>query len=94
MSRFIYGVDFGTTNSAISIIDTTENRIVKTFNEGSLIYFPQPTRINNRTPLQYFVGKPAIAQYIESNMNGRFMKSIKRILPRSGFSETRVFGKK
>ena len=55
MSRYIYGVDFGTTNSAIAIIDTTTNEIVKTFNEGSLIYFPQPTR--PRAPLKYFVGK-------------------------------------
>ena len=92
MSKYIYGIDFGTTNSAISIIDTTTNEIVKTFNESSLIYFPQPEE--RRSELQYFVGKEAIEQYVTNNMHGRFMKSIKRVLPRSGFKETRIFGKK
>lgn len=92
MSQYIYGIDFGTTNSAISIIDTTTNEIVKTFNESSLIYFPQPKE--RRGKHQYFVGKEAIEQYVTNKMHGRFMKSIKRVLPRSGFKETKVFGKK
>ncbi|MFT5834959.1 MAG: putative chaperone protein [Cognaticolwellia sp.] len=92
MSKYIYGIDFGTTNSAISIIDTTTNEIVKTFNESSLIYFPQPK--DRRSELHYFVGKEAIEQYVSNNMHGRFLKSIKRVLPRSGFKETRIFGKK
>ena len=92
MSRYIYGVDFGTTNSAIAIIDTQTNEIVKTFNEGSLIYFPQPMSL--RAPLKHFVGKNAIEQYVANNMKGRFMKSLKRILPRSGFSDTFIFGKR
>ena len=41
MGEYIYGIDFGTTNSAISIIDTSTNQIVKTFNESSIIFFPQ-----------------------------------------------------
>lgn len=92
MSKYIYGIDFGTSNSALSIIDTTTNEIVQTFNEASLIFFPQPTQ--RRAPLQYFVGKEATTQYVSNNMKGRFMKSIKRILPRSGFTETKVFSKK
>jgi hypothetical chaperone protein len=92
MSKNIYGIDFGTTNSAISIIDTTTNEIIKTFNESSLIYFPQPK--DRRSELHYFVGKEAIEQYVSNNMHGRFLKSIKRVLPRSGFKETRIFGKK
>ena len=89
MSNYIYGIDFGTTNSALSIIDTRSNEIVQTFNEGSLIYFPEPSR--KQAALQYFVGKAAIENYVESHMKGRFMKSIKRILPRSAFVETRVY---
>ncbi len=92
MSKYIYGIDFGTTNSAISIIDTTTNEILKTFNESSLIFFPQP--LQRSTSTTYFVGKEAIERYVASNMKGRFMKSIKRVLPRSGFTETRIFTKK
>jgi len=92
MSKYIYGIDFGTTNSAISIINTETNIVEKTFNEGSLIYFPAPAHSKRRLELQYYVGKVAIEKYVEKNMKGRFMKSIKRILPRSGFKETRVYG--
>ncbi|MGK0391214.1 MAG: putative chaperone protein, partial [Maribacter sp.] len=91
MNPYIYGIDFGTTNSALSIIDTRSNEIVQTFNEGSLIYFPKPER---RQAISHFVGMAAKEKYVESHMNGRFMKSIKRILPRSGFQETRVHGKR
>lgn len=92
MSRYIYGIDFGTTNSAISIIDTSSNKIVKTYSESSLIFFPQLK--NARSSLSYFVGKQAIEKYVENNMQGRFMKSLKRVLPRSGFKETRVYNRK
>ncbi len=92
MSKYIYGIDFGTTNSAISIIDSSSNEIIKTYSESSLIFFPQLK--NSRSPLIHFVGEQAIEKYIENKMKGRFMKSIKRVLPRSGFKETRVYNKK
>ncbi len=92
MSKYIYGIDFGTSNSAISILDTETNEIIKTFNDASLIYFPQ--QISSRSPLEYFVGKIAVEKYVESEMQGRFMKSLKKILPKSSFTETRLYGKK
>lgn len=92
MSHYIYGIDFGTTNSALSIIDTKTNKIVETFSEGSLVYFPKPLR--RKDGVIHFVGETAKKNYVESKMQGRFMKSIKRILPRSGFEETRVHGKR
>ncbi len=92
MHPYIYGIDFGTTNSALSIIDTRTNKILKTFNEGSLIYFPKPVR--RSMSLSYHVGLDAREEYVGSQMKGRFMKSVKRILPRSGFKETRIHGKR
>ena len=92
ISQYIYGIDFGTSNSALSIIDTSNNQIVKTFSEKSLIFFPEPAK--RERALSYYVGQEAIAMYVESRMKGRFMKSIKRILPRSSFLETRVYGKR
>lgn len=92
MSRFIYGIDFGTTNSGLSILDTTTNEIVKTFNESSLIFFPEPKL--QHAPLAYYVGEEAVNRYVASHMKGRFMKSIKRVLPRQGFTGTIVYNKK
>ena len=91
LKKYIYGIDFGTTNSALSILDTTENKIVKTFNEASILFFIQP---QNSTKVQTYVGQPAIEAYVDSKMNGRFMKSVKRVLPRASFIETRVYNQK
>ena len=92
MQRYIYGIDFGTTNSSLSIMDTEENKIVKTFSDASLLFFPQLK--HPRQPLKHFVGRAAIDQYIKSNMNGRFMKSIKRVLPRTAFTSTMVYNRR
>ncbi len=91
MKKYIYGIDFGTTNSALSILDTEANKIVKTFNESSILFFIQQP---NSAVVKTFVGQPAIEAYLENGMTGRFMKSIKRILPRTSFVDTRVYTKK
>lgn len=91
MSKYIYGIDFGTTNSALSILDTEQNKIVKTFNEASILFFIQP---QNSSKVLSFVGQPAIDAYLENGMGGRFMKSVKRILPRTSFTDTRVYNQK
>lgn len=86
MSSFIYGIDFGTSNSVLSILDTNKKEIVKTFRQSSLLYFK-----DNK---QFFVGNESIQQYLTNNMNGRLLKSIKTLLPQSSFSFTYIFGKK
>ncbi len=91
MKKYIYGIDFGTTNSALSILDTEANTIVKTFNESSILFFIQQ---QNSSQIATFVGQPAIEAYLENGMTGRFMKSIKRILPRTSFVDTKVYTKK
>ena len=91
LSKYIYGIDFGTTNSALSILDKENNRIVQTFNEASLLFFIVP---RNTSKMLTYVGKPAIEAYLENGMAGRFMKSVKRVLPRASFVETRVYNQK
>ncbi len=86
--RYLYGIDFGTSNSAVSILDVEQNVIIDTITIPSLLYFSNTQQANE--PLQYFVGKEAVAAYISEGMQGRFMKSIKRILPRESFLETKV----
>jgi hypothetical chaperone protein len=89
MGKYLYGIDFGTSNSALSIFDTEQNVITDTITVSSLLYFSAFQ--NHSQPLKYFVGQDAVTEYIREEMQGRFMKSIKRILPRSSFTETKVF---
>lgn len=92
MKKFLYGIDFGTTNSALAIYDEETKEIRDTIIIPSLIYFyhqPLAGRTSN-----YVVGEEAVAAYLEDGMKGRFIKSIKQILSRSSFSETRIHNKK
>lgn len=88
MDKYIYGIDFGTTNSALAILDLGERKIIKVFTVPSLIFFPQ--KQNNRKYLKYFIGKEAISEYVDSEMNGRFLKSIKKILPQKKFAKANI----
>ncbi|OKS86998.1 Hsp70 family protein [Mucilaginibacter polytrichastri] len=92
MKRFLYGIDFGTTNSALAIYDEESKEINHTIIIPSLIYFyhePNAERDKN-----YVVGEEAIAAYLNDGMKGRFIKSIKQILSRSSFTETRIHNKR
>ena len=91
MHRHIYGIDFGTTNSALAILDTQTNEVVKMFTVPSLLFFPEFQY--SRNTFNYKVGHEATTSYVESRMKGRFMKSIKRILPNRSFKSTRIAGK-
>ena len=83
MSRYIYGIDFGTSNSALAILDTTTSELVKVFSMPSILFFPAGGG-------EYKIGQPAIDAYVESGMNGRFMKSIKKILANDRFRDTKI----
>ncbi len=92
MSKYLYGIDFGTTNSALSIYDEEKNKIVNTILIPSLIYFPLQPQPSAALP--YIVGENAIKAYLSDGMQGRFIKSIKQILSKSSFTETRIQQKK
>ena len=91
--RTVFGIDFGTTNSALSIY---RNNTVEVVNidgvnaNGSLmrsvLYFTEENEI--------FAGQEAIGHYVEEGAAGRFMQSIKTFLPNRSFESTEVFGKK
>ena len=72
------GIDFGTTNSAVSVLNDSNFPHLITFEKNkttipSAIFFPE-TNIN--APV---FGSKAITQYLDCQ-EGRFMRSIKRIL--------------
>jgi hypothetical chaperone protein len=84
-----FGLDFGTTNSALSVsqdgqvevVDIDEyNTTGKTLR--SVIYFDEENKI--------FVGQEAIQNYIDNGAAGRFMQSIKSFLPSEQFENTYI----
>lgn len=92
MHQFIYGIDFGTSNSTLAILDVQNNTIVKLFSTPSLLFFPDVQE--SKKNFEYWIGDEAITQYIACRMKGRFMKSIKKILPNKSFTDTRIAGKR
>jgi len=92
MKQFLYGIDFGTTNSAIVIYDEGAGQIFDKIIIPSLIYFYANPEKGSEKP--YVVGEEAVAAYLSDGMQGRFIKSVKQILSRSSFSETRIQGKR
>jgi len=85
----VFGLDFGTTNSALSvningrieIIDIDEYNITgKTLR--SVIYFDEENNI--------FIGQEAIERYIDNGASGRFLQSIKSFLPSKQFVDTYI----
>ncbi len=88
MQAHFYGIDFGTTNSVLSIYDRNRKEIIKTFTIPSILYFP--IHQNSENSIQTLVGNDAIKAYMLEGMKGRLMKSIKQILAISSFTETRI----
>lgn len=88
MTTYIYGIDFGTTNSALAILDVNNNKVIKLFTTPSLLFFPELQ--NSKVSISHSVGSNAINGYIESKMKGRFMKSIKKVLPNKTFTDTKI----
>ena len=89
MSTFVYGIDFGTSNSSVTIWDVERRRLVRDPRiagvESSFMYFPYMLR--REPPL---IGEAAKIRYVQDRMRGRFFQAIKTILPNTTFTETIV----
>jgi len=87
----IFGLDFGTTNSALSVLKNGQAEIL---NIGS----GQSARTIRSVMLFYqdkvFVGEEAVHQYLNNHLVGRFMQSIKSILASTHFGTTEIDSKK
>lgn len=83
MAKYIYGVDFGTTNSALAILDIETNELVKVFTMPSVLFFPELAG-----GFSYFTGHEATERYIAGRSKGRLLKSIKTVLPVKSFTHT------
>ncbi len=89
MDTFIYGIDFGTSNSAVTIWNATTRKLVRDPRiagvDASFLYFPYTTRRINPV-----IGNAARERYVEDEMRGRFFQAIKTILPNTSFVQTIV----
>ena len=91
--QIVFGIDFGTTNSALSVYREGRVEVVDIDEFGasgslmrSVLYFNEESQV--------FAGGEAIKNYVDEGAAGRFMQSVKTFLPNSSFESTEVFGKK
>lgn len=82
------GLDFGTSNSIISLTDKETRKEVFSYSESSILYFPETN------DMVYYVGKEAHNKYIEEEMKGRLLKSVKTLLSQDKFLSTNIYGKR
>jgi hypothetical chaperone protein len=89
MDTFIYGIDFGTSNSAVTIWNATTRTLVRDPRiagvDASFLYFPKSS--GRSSPV---LGNAAKLRYVEDEMRGRFFQAIKTILPFASFTETLI----
>lgn len=89
MDTFIYGIDFGTSNSAVTIWNATTRTLVRDPRiagvDATFLYFPKSS--GRSGPV---LGNAAKLRYVEDEMRGRFFQAIKTILPFASFTETLI----
>lgn len=86
----IYAIDFGTTNSLLgAVIDgklhppapldpaARDTSILR-----SVLFFPEGEKC--------FFGAEAVAEFVRHDMEGRFLRSVKKFLPSAAFSGTQI----
>lgn len=94
------GIDFGTTNSALAIADAKggvhltryDVRGVGYETVRSVLYFDPEARVDGR-PAPPAIGMQAINEYLESDVRGRFIQSIKSHAASRTFKSTNIFNR-
>ena len=95
------GLDFGTTNSAIGVIEAGKDEVtLASFDHAggftstfrSILYF-HPELRDARGRLATVAGPRAIESYLEADGTGRLVQSLKSYLADRGFQATNIFQK-
>ncbi len=91
------GIDYGTSNTVAAVLNDDDSVTVLDLDPAageaggdsrllkSLLYFPEKNHAH--------FGRAAIEQYFDLGMEGRFLQSIKRLLPNPDFTGTSLFGR-
>ncbi|HLD28202.1 MAG TPA: Hsp70 family protein [Patescibacteria group bacterium] len=93
MDCVAYGLDFGTTNSAISVLGADGSVKVLPVNQSggeivkSVLFFPPRSQ-------KAYVGQEAIQEYVKAGMRGRLIQSIKSALADDKFTGTLINGER
>ncbi len=90
-NNYVYGIDFGTSNTAISVVDTRTQKMIYNFIDSSLLYFPDQEELLDGYPLKYEVGKKSKELHSANELKGRYMKSLKRLLHKPKLSEINIY---
>jgi hypothetical chaperone protein len=94
------GVDFGTTNSVVSLLDPNGVTTTMRYRFGSadldiirsvLCFWNEGTK--DRVALRHAVGPDAIEAWLDDPLESRLMMSLKTYLAQRSFAETRIFGR-
>lgn len=91
----VFGIDFGTSNSALSVNLDGKVRLLEVDHENpisnslkSILYF-----LKEDGQTKSYVGYEGVKKYIENEADGRYMQSIKTFLPDTAFEKTSIYGK-
>ena len=87
--RYYCGFDFGTSNTVVTLLGE-KGTGQKVFADASVLFLPDCGAYAQRR----FVGQQAIDEYVASGMDGRFIQSIKSLLPDPGFEQTEIYEKR
>src|SRR5882757_6721452 len=100
-AKKFFGLDFGTTNSAIAITDAEGNSELAAFPDGndltttfrSILYFYPEGKGNKGIHRNAVAGPEAISEYLEGETHGRLIQSLKSYLPSRTFTQTMLNGR-
>ena len=100
--RVFFGIDFGTTNSAVAMLEPgTDIRVVRFSFRGeeipacrSVLYFEQSKTANGLRRVHGYSGPEGIERYLDAEEKGRLIQSLKSHLSSHALTGTEVFGRR
>jgi hypothetical chaperone protein len=96
------GFDFGTTNSAVALVDGTAPVQLASFQSSSelalsfrsVLYFEQLKQPSGVKSVRSYTGPDAIERYLDAEEKGRLIQSLKSHLPSRTLTGTEIFGRR
>jgi hypothetical chaperone protein len=100
--QVFFGVDFGTTNSAVAMLQPGKDIQLARFSfRGevslacrSVLYFEQSKTMNGQRRVHGYSGPGAIERCLDAEEKGRLIQSLKSHLPSRSLTGTEVFGRR